>query len=408
MTFRDAYKNEFNLICTNEKLIENILYKMRKEVNAPTPFIKRIPTARLATAAAGICILIAAAVVIPSVMKKDVNFTNDGFTESNYVGETIPENPTTSGSGESETFEKSKESDVDEDSAEIIENEAAYNTADSMPVAPGAVPSPPSENATTGGTMNGMEAENDVLAETSDNLGDDSVSYSNDYDRGATNWSGFLNFGNYASWPNSNLWDNLEVHAPLPHANSVADEKEIISEPEIMAPPFNIDSAEIAEENEIYEEETIAAADGIEEIYDMPEPRAPLPELNTFGEFAGMFLTEEHRLSSAYYGIEQIYGETVMFMYASLSFRDVDAAPVYAMLSKYLSRETISSNPDSEIRLNGVIRLEICTNESTIFIMVTEDDKLILMSANYNGSCSIQLDNGEYQKLFNYLEQYNG
>ncbi|MCL2697496.1 MAG: hypothetical protein FWE74_05390 [Oscillospiraceae bacterium] len=77
MTFRDAYKEEMNLVRPGEAVIDSILREMRKEVQTPTPsLIRRIPTSRLAAAVAGICIL-AAAVVIPVVLRGAPSFNNE-------------------------------------------------------------------------------------------------------------------------------------------------------------------------------------------------------------------------------------------------------------------------------------------------------------------------------------------
>lgn len=87
MTFRDAYRNDFAVIRPDEDIIESILEKMRGEVRSPAPFFKRIPTARLAAAAAGLCILIAAAVAVPAILRgSGTPLQNFGILADNFDG----------------------------------------------------------------------------------------------------------------------------------------------------------------------------------------------------------------------------------------------------------------------------------------------------------------------------------
>jgi len=84
MKFREAYVSDMGAICPDEAVINNILLKMRREIETPAPWIRRVPTMRLATAAAGFCLLIAAAVVIPVLLSNAPGF-DIGESEQNYA-----------------------------------------------------------------------------------------------------------------------------------------------------------------------------------------------------------------------------------------------------------------------------------------------------------------------------------
>jgi len=84
MKFREAYVSDMGAIYPDEAVINSILLKMRREIETPAPWIKRVPTMRLATAAACFCLLIAAAAVIPVLLNDPPNL-NGGESEQNYA-----------------------------------------------------------------------------------------------------------------------------------------------------------------------------------------------------------------------------------------------------------------------------------------------------------------------------------
>jgi hypothetical protein len=86
MTFREQYKNDFDLIRPEEGIIENILVKCRSEYNSPAKYPKRFHSPRLLTAAASLCILISAAIVLPTVLR---NNESQNLALADNGGETI-------------------------------------------------------------------------------------------------------------------------------------------------------------------------------------------------------------------------------------------------------------------------------------------------------------------------------
>ncbi|MCL2109388.1 MAG: hypothetical protein FWH20_08610 [Oscillospiraceae bacterium] len=137
--FRTAYKAEYDKISPDKAVIEGILAKMHAEAANPgAARTRKFPTGRLAMAAAGICIIVGAAIVIPAILRDSGGEIFSGASardnatiapESAIMPEAVHDSPNSNGGNRAfdagsgvnteEDYEDSDFSDTFEEIAEI-------------------------------------------------------------------------------------------------------------------------------------------------------------------------------------------------------------------------------------------------------------------------------------------------
>jgi hypothetical protein len=372
MTFREVYKEEMNLIKADETVVDGILLKMRKEVQTPAPFIRRIPVSRLATAAAGTGILIAAAVLIPMFLNSSPNFQSDiGAAPMSELNMTFSINDD-SYTPETETEEAGR---------------AVFDTATGIPAEVPALMDAPQTNradshADSGAPMGGGGAE----AALDDDSPSDmtlpppeaapapeseppTVSSDAASPVSADEWMQYwlqyyeyYDYQTYGDWDDGTLWDNLggfpAVEIPLIIPQWVRD-----------LPP--------------------------DVVWDSPFSEHTF---NTLGEALGYFLSEEHRLAfiSYYYTLDEhgdSFGEHIDFYERTLE----EAAPIYSMLSRNMN-SGLTANASFYL---GDIGISILGENGFVSLHLRPCNTLTFSASGTY--LNYELEDGTFEKLLAYL-----
>lgn len=403
MMFRDAYKNDVDLIRPDEGVVNCILEKMQAESAKPASAFSfgRIPTARFAAAAAGFCILVTAAVVIPTLLRNADSFSSDDGL-SNMA-------PVNMGH---DSYDASDGLQAEAAAGGTAQRSVADNLTDEAYYAgDGGAPAgePP---ALTRGMPTALEGEADftdddddtmieVTTETAAPAADAFPAAFNPEDSAFDmppnpeddDWSAFVNFDSYLGWPDANLWDNLEFKpgttAPLPP--TVFPEPEQFPAPIIAPEDDTIDIYEVPDITPIY-------SDDADDIVQDPG----LPPFFDLAHFASRFLNTEHRIASVFRYLP--VSDVVVVDLHHFDFSDIDTAPLYSMLSKHMSREADIFDGRYSLWSVGVIHLNIFTSEYNIFLYVIPTDELVLAVAGYSTMFIIELYDGEYDKISGFLE----
>ncbi|MCL2637112.1 MAG: hypothetical protein FWD48_01960 [Oscillospiraceae bacterium] len=379
MTFRDAYKEELNLIRADEAVVNNLLLKMREEVgrgvpDAPKPLIKRIPVKQFAATAAGICILLAAAVVIPALLRGAPSFENNDNAGAPPMaalgGETASqrdsaESGTAGNSGimaevaESPMFNSNAANNdagladspqgaryvTAEEAEAVVRADDAYDMAAPMEASPppDAIAEPESEPPTVIDDMAPEISHDEWMLE-----------FKNYYE--------YYDYQTYKDWDGADTWDNLDgfnlLEIPRIQPQWVRD-----------LPP--------------------------DTIWD-----SPFSELifDTLGEALGHFLSQEHRI--VYINYSYTLDEHGDGIGGRLDFyeRTLDeAAPIYSMLSKSMNSELASN---TEIYLSA-IDISILNNGDSVALSIRQGDTLTLSASST--FLSYALEDGTFDKLLSYL-----
>jgi hypothetical protein len=370
MMFREAYKNDFDLVRADEAVINNILVKMRREAANPAPTVKRIPVARFAAAAAALCLLVASVLLIPLLNRGAGDTRSDRSAESD-MGETF--SMTESGNEFADGF-VTYGFDNDDDSYESEEDTLNRSRDYSAPIA--AVGGSGSWEAPAGESAAFPGADADSLDPLTGEVNFDAD------DVGAVgvwedDWSAFVNYNSYTEWPDSLIWNRLIITAP------------------VQGPPVA----------------PFEDYDDYDDYDDFCESELGLPPFFDFEHFAQRFLNVEHRFSSAHYQRfmplserrNGIPGTSFHF----ISFQNIDTNPLYAMLSKYLTNEIpIYEGSSSSLWEVGVLSLNIFTGSYNIFFYVMPSDELIITVAGYSTMFTLTLEAGEYNKIAGFLHNY--
>ena len=399
MTFHEAYKNDIKMINPDTGVIDSILVKMRKEIEQPTPWIKRIPAAGIAAAAAGIFILVAAAVLAPVILRGGIETSENSYA-SDSSAELEKQNITTFTDDIANDTSDNKIIDkilVNPDEAAADENavdnfNGSHNiltTAEELQsvtgdAAPSIAAATSSRSESSGDGANNMETAN-----TGETYGEaDSGGGFMDFGDTPDDWSAFVNYSSYKNWPDENLWDGIEVDMPV-----IAATAEFPVENESGITGGDIDYHNDNNDDMDYD------ADFAEYDEDCIEDSPPLPEFKSLSEFADMFLTEEHRISSVSINSD----DKLQRRYYLLSFENIDTSPICSMLSKYIKKPPSVPEWQEGIWSERVLNFNITNYDRNIFVVITPTDELIITAAGYDGSLAIKLDKGEYEKMSAFL-----
>jgi hypothetical protein len=376
MTFRDEYKREMNSVKADEAVVENILLKMHREMQSPTPLIRRIPVSRIASAAAGICLLIAAAVLIPVVLRGAPFAENDATaSELMLAGETSSSDMSVAEAPESadyifdvtdnaapdglftpaDAFSRA-DYDSDDDAADfnaeeqaprgggIISNDwlGSEPQTDTLPP-PGIAPAPESEPPTVVG-----DSSPPVSAE--------------EWMQYWLHYYEYYDYQTYRDWDGGGIWDNLDGFP-------------------------NIDFPLILPE-------------WVQNLPDDVIWDSPASELSfgTLGEALGYFLSEEHRIAyiDYYYTLDEFadsFGGHLDFYDRTLD----EAAPIYSMLSRNMNSGLITS-PSFYL---GSISISILGNDGFVHLNIRPCNGLTFSSSGTH--LSYKLEDGTFEKLLSYL-----
>ncbi|MCL2077753.1 MAG: hypothetical protein FWH08_05020 [Oscillospiraceae bacterium] len=393
MTFRESYKKAVEQVRPDESLIEKTLEKMNTEVYNPESFIKRIPVTRFAMAAAGVCIVIAAAIIIPTVLRDSELIEFDASREYSTL-DFIVGNADNSAELENDFFEE--DFSVGESYSDDIVTFDDFTDdiapdAESPISASGIAPPTALERSET--AEFNEEADFDMAASNDENYGD----------AGADDWSGFLSFSSYKDWPDAALWDNITVETPVRQTvhlpeNEIPpqrgdDEPWNPLEPTVTTPSVNL--PEIAGYDIAVAEESFDDGDSV----DIYAPHTPQREYTNFSEFAEVYLNQEHRL----YGAQFDTADDIMVTRSWVGFKEADTRPLFSLLAKYTYREVSVRESTTGLYAVGVISLSISTNEHYLELYFTPSSELVILVTSAGENITMKLDNGDYEKLLAYL-----
>jgi hypothetical protein len=343
---------------------------MRREVQSSAPWIRRIPTARLATAAACCCILIAAAIVVPAVLR-----SAPGYVASDEAAE-APQAVADGGDLMSAVAEE-----YGRDAMQDRANEITAGVEMPVPDAPAHVDFEEAEEESFGDASenDGAETANAALnggewvweipafdSESEPPAVSDDASPPVSMEEWLLNFIHYFEYYDYQTyrdWDSGGIWDNLSGFPIL--------------EIPLILPEW---------------------------VRNLPEDTvwdSPLSEytFDTLGEAIAFFLSEEHRLAyiDYYYSYDEHdydhHGGRVDF-YGS----DFTAAePIYSMLSRNMNSRLVSNN---SFYLGDI---SICIlNESGFVILSIRPCNSLTLSSN-GTFLKYKLEDGTFEKLLSYL-----
>jgi hypothetical protein len=349
MTFRDAYKEKVDLLSPSEAVVDSILLKMRKEAQNPTSpsLIRRIPASRLAAAAAGICILVAAAVVIPAVLR-------GAPAAENQAADLSPLTVTDSVRDGNYMFAAEAEEYADFDMADDALSAQMYNRADDAGIeaeAESFFHSPMAEAMPEPEGTNAEEADDMALAVSMEEWLLSFIHYFEYYD-----------YQTYKDWDGGGIWDNLGGFPIL--------EIPLIIPEWVRNLPDDV-------------------------IWDSPYSERTF---NTLGEAIAFFLSEEHRIVfiDYYYTLDEFddsFGGHLDFYDRTLD----EAEPIYSVLSRNMNSGLIT---DTSFYL-GHIGISILGNNGFVSLGIRPCNGLTFSSSGTH--LSYKLEEGTFEKLLSYL-----
>ncbi|MDR2533074.1 MAG: hypothetical protein LBC82_09570 [Oscillospiraceae bacterium] len=361
MTFRDVYKNELDLIRPDEAVINSILLKMRKEAVNPAPLFRRISVVQFAAAAAGVCILIAAAVVIPALSRDTLPLPSADAYENR------DNSAITAGDGMFYV-----ESEYDGGAGGIIGTEDDFGSNRISPAPEVAYPQGGGDYEDDVATIDDAGESDDFMPASEPETGDISpfdiapepLEFHEEFQE-------FLIYNSFREWPDESLWNNLEVK--IPERNTHTFPNSVI--------------------------EDVAWDNGDADDDDYFEDYSQFVKVNTLREFTELVFNEEHTLLSANYRFESGYESNTW-----LTFQGIDASPVYSMLSKYLDEESSVLDWTGTAWYDPAILFNFVNEKYNIFIHIAPTDELIAVAAGLTDRIIIKLEPGEYYRLLGFLE----
>ncbi|MCL2020146.1 MAG: hypothetical protein FWG70_10385 [Oscillospiraceae bacterium] len=392
MTFREAYINDMKSIRADEAVVNDILLKMRSESDKSAHLFKRIPVTQYAMAAAGIFILVAAAVVIPALLRGVPMLSELNTPRDSYSAELRADN--------SPSIEDSliipEENNIQQESAEYdygADNDSAYDGYDVIPE-PDFAPAPATAPESAAHVAAAPPAPAPAPSAAPDS-GESAAEVAPDTDHAADHFAvnelyySYYDYPTYKDWPDGSLWDSISDTLPV-REYSITNYT-----PEIAA----------------------ATGEGYTFVDSVDNERL-LTNAATLSEFYDMFLSEQHRirLVGYFYAFNNSGGvfDSADDGYGYFEFGEENTEisdVIYSLLSKWADN-TPADIPDinnyTYPQPYGSINITIYNESQGLSIDIFPWDAVYVTAftfteGDYLGVFKTYAEEGTFEKLLSYL-----
>lgn len=424
LMFSELYKKDNQMITPDPEVIRQISEKMKLEAESPRkPALLRTRSYQLAGAAAGIFIVLGAALFLPRMLMGNESLSPlnsadkaDFVAESTLAGEVLADGDAAGG----EVFDDfSANAAADEvlretEPASDVETEPAptstAGTPETAPIDAGGGSAAKAETPENEEAVAADEADYSSN-EMADDVADAADLAVSDAAPPVEDWAGYQNFSSASAWPDYALWNELELSEEPPQfdlpsawgdeAGSWTDgaagdfDGGAEAENDVIIADAPEDDPQ---DDSAWNPEWNTEQDDFDEYEDGGDSGAaawavkPLGEYTSFGEFAEDYLNAEHRITGIGYSPD---GVTVGFSNAMY----LDLLPVYALLGSLLEAKATEPDPSYGYAIDISIVADVYIN-----INITDTDLLRLTVGSQSGTLYFALPEGTYNRAWHYAD----